>query len=566
MAFDLTTAKPVSKGKFDMATAKPVQDTGPGLAFKRPSIPFTAPKAFTGAPNPMSVVQNLGAAAQREESALAGAGEEVLSGRFQNVPKEFMRGIRGEQTTQFGDLMTRRGVNPDVAATVGFGASMLTPTNLIATALTGGTNKLLTPVAAKPVTAVGSGIGRLLRTIADVPQSVVEKGRELTGKYGKKFVHSQAKVEPGFIGKEMAPKVGETISERVMNLDPIALREHKLTDDAVAEVTKASKEHGIKRLPTTKEADDLYRTTIESAPDVRFNVTGLRNEVGTILRENGVLDESGRVVSGVVKDNRVLSGLLDTWKNLNKRISSNRSIGKLLGTEDVVTKGTLTKEGTVRGSGVVGEIGSGKVSSEAQRLINEILKNPDELDKGQFLRTRANLAQLITGDDAVDRHIYRVIGALDQIAEDAGVKGIGKAKASFKISRLGEKAINAIKDPSFLEKTEGSLRQAVDPEKFQLREALKRLVGPGGEKLIDELESIFVKRQLQSKGFWPSRSGIIEKGAKSVVGKFEKERARLVDVLKNFKKPLNISKKPVALAERSTLRKMAQGMSEKEDE
>lgn len=512
-----------------------------------------------------STIQNMGALAQREESAISAPIEAAKEGRFNDIGSEFVKGARGDNVTELGGVLERSGMPSGVASTLGFAGSMAMPTNLLTTAATGGANKIATPKLAGLTQKIGSPVGRFLRSVADIPQSTVEKSRELTGKYGKKFVHSHAKVEPGFIGKDMAPKVGKTVSDRVISLDPVALRENGIADDAVAEIQKVSSEHGIKRLPTIVEANDIFQKSMSGAPeDMKFNVKGLKDEIGNILRENGVIDESGETIPGLVRDNTGFSYLHDMWKGLKSRISKNKKIPDLLAEDATkLTKSSkinkagdiVAKEGT---SGKIGTVSTGMPSKESQDAIIDALKFTDEIDKKSFMRTRANLLAQVTGDAQIDRHTYRVIDALDTAAEKAGVPGISKAKAEFKLSRLGEMAHKKINDPSFLEETEGSLRSAVNPEHFQLREALKRLIGQGGDKLIDELESINIGRQFQSKGFVPSRTGILEKGAKGIVGKFEKERARLIDLVKGKKVP-GVVKKTLGLAERATLRKLIQG-------
>jgi len=355
---------------------------------------------------------------------------------------------------------------------------------------------------------VSKAPGTAARFAANVPTAPVKDLRNILKRLGKEKVFGQSADTAEFVGQELAPRASGAISGRVKNLDPVALRASGLKDEAVEELLETSRKSGIKRLPTTSEADSLFGKTIEDAPeDLNFNVSGLKDEIRDILLENGVIDDAGNAIPGLVKDNRGFEYLQNMLKGLKSRISKNKPITSLIGDD-------------------VGKSG-------------DALKFTDEIDKKSFIRTRANLLAQLTGDAQIDRHTYRVIAKLDDAAESAGVKGMSNAKASFKMSRTGAKAYTFIDDPKFVENVQGRLEEASIPKNVQTRELLKKLIGKDADEILDLVQSNRILTspsalgRPEGAGFFASARGLARRG----IRKFEEATAPKLKDLASKRKP-----------------------------
>ena len=575
------------------------QDTGPGLAFKRPSIPFTSPKGAMGVSNPMFAIQNLGAAAQRVEGAISGAGEEALSGRFKNIPSEFMKGLKGEKTTEYGDLFTRRNVpftdkrfSPEAASTLGFGASMVDPFSLATTALTGGANKLLTPSLAKPVTKPISKIpGAIRNFLGGVEGKTIKDLRNIVDRLGVGNVFKSGAERKTFVGSELTPRVQSAVTKNVENLEPVALKELGLPDNLISEMQTRGTPQGLKLgdkiRHTVKskidEAGQEYEQARRSLPKgFKFDVKGLRGKVGGILRERGVIDEKGKLIRPIVDDPDQIKGLYRLWNELSDRVRLNRPgrIGGLLSEEETKIVGKITPEGTIKGSAKAGEFGTGKLPKEAQDEILRSLAMADELDSDQFFRNRLNLQGLLSGEKQFDRLVLQVIDVMDNAAESSGQKSLKNAVKSYRGAKEFEESVGNLaskadeKVEKFTKRTsiEGKLRSSQQEERVSLREELSNLIG--GKQTSEILDMSQANKILTDPGIGgigkPRDTGWLQTGrniARRGIRRYEESVSpKLRDLVRRTQHLRRGARKGISVVEKGTLRKMIQGMSEKEEE
>lgn len=464
----------------------------PELAFKRPTIPFAEPNVGI-IPDPGRGLQNLSATAQREEAALAGAGEEALSGRFKNIPKEFMRGLKGEQTTQIGDLFRRRGANEDVSSALGFAGSLVTPSNLALTALTGGAGKALTPKLTKPVSKVPGAIRNFL---GGVEGKTIKDLRNIVDRLGVGKVFKGGTERRTFVGKELTPRVQDIVTRNIDNLEPTALKELGLPDELIGEMRNISSPQGMgigdKIRHTVKTKLDIagqkYEKARRSLPkDFKFDVRGLRGRVGGILRDRGVIDETGKLIRPIVDDPPQIQGIYRLWNELSERVRVNRPsrIGGLLSQEGEKIVGKVMPDGSIRGSGKAGIFGTGEIPKDAKDEILRSLVKADELDSDQFFRNRLNLQGLLSGEKQFDRLVLQVIDVMDNAAEKSGSSSLKDAVTDYRNAkgfqdRFGGLAGKADeKAEKFTRKTslEGKLRASQQEERVSLREELSKLIG-----------------------------------------------------------------------------------------
>ena len=492
---------------------------GPGLAFKRDSIPFSRPEGVVEALNPVSQVkhglQNMGALAQREEAALAGAGEEALSGRFKNIPKEFMRGIKGEQTTEFGDLARRRGVGEDASQAIGFGASMVTPTNAALTALTGGTNKLLTPSMVKPITKPISKVpGILARFAANVETKPVKDLRNIMDRIGAGKLFGGGVETPEYVGRELAPRMSKLAKEGVESLDPNALRAIGVPEDVIDDAVRVKSEYGLKKMPSIEEADDFFESVIKQDP--------FDGEIKPEQFRRSLEGSIANLESGLGKDHSVVKSMRFMLDGLDRSPSSAESI----------------------------RTGVGKIGRS--------------LTKDEYLGTRRDINRLFTNNKEIDMFVQKLKETLDSDAAQSGITGTKRARDIYRVSREVTKARNFVDKADLLSEkgAQSQLLSAQDPKRVVEKDIIKSLTGTESGEILDLLQGNKILTTSGPEGIGRTKgSGIISSirdlARRGIRGYEEKVRPVAMrvgeKVGKKTRKLRDVLKRPAAMSERRAL-------------
>jgi len=494
---------------------------GPELAFKRDSIPFSRPEGVMDAINPISGIkrgfQNLGAAAQREEAALAGAGEEVLSGRFKNAPKEFVRGLKGEQTTEFGDVLKRRGVDEDVAAAGGFAASLATPLNLLLTTVTGGSNKLITPKLVEPVAKPLSKVpGILARFGANVETKPIKNLRNIMDRIGASKLFKGGVERTDYVGRELAPRVSALAKESVESLEPNALRAIGVPEDVIEDAVKVKKQYGLKKLPTIDEADDFFEQVVNQDP---FN-----GEIEPSKFKAKLGQSISKLEAGLGKEHPIVKSMRFMLGNLERSPSSAESI----------------------------HTGAGKIGRN--------------LTKEEYLATRRDINRLFTNNKELDSFIQGLKETLDSDAAQSGITGTKRARDIYRVSREVTKARNFVDKAELLSEkgAQSQLLSAQDPKRVVEKDIIRALTGGDASEILDLLEGNKILSTSGPEGIGRTKgSGIISSfrdlARRGIRGYEEKVRPALVKTGKKTQKLRDLLRRPAALAERKTITKLSQG-------
>lgn len=494
---------------------------GPGLAFKRDSIPFSRPESIADAMNPVSFIkqgfQNLGAVAQREEAAIAGSGEEVLSGRAANAPKEFMRGLKGEQTTEFGDLLRRRGVDDDVASIGGFLASLVTPTNLVLTAATGGSNKLVTPKLAEPVLKPVSKVpGILARFGANVETKPIKNLRNIMDRIGASKLFKGGVERPDYVGRELAPRVSKLAKESVESLEPNALRAIGVPEDVIEDAVKVKKEYGLKKLPTIDEADDFFEQVVNQDP---FNGEIVPSQFKAKLGQS-----IAKLEAGLGKEHPIVKSMRFMLDNLERNPTSSESI----------------------------RTGVGKIGRN--------------LTKDEYLATRRDINRLFTNNKELDSFVQGLKEALDSDAAQSGITGTKRARDIYRVSREVTKARNFVDKAELLSEkgAQSQLLSAQDPKRVVEKDIIKALTGSESGEILDLLEGNKILSTSGPEGIGRTKgSGIISSlrdfARRGIRGYEEKIRPSLIKSGKTTTKLRDLIRRPASLAERKAITKLSQG-------
>lgn len=171
------------------------------------------------------------------------------------------------------------------------------------------------------------------------------------------------------------------------------------------------------------------------------------------------------------------------------------------------------------------ESGVGKDDRLAKGL-RDMLNDPkmtSNLSKKDFIGTRRNLNNLISGNPEFDRFIYDVKDALDSDAAQSGITGIKKASALYKVSRDLEKVQTYLNNPKRFQGIESELSSAMNPKKSQIRELLKGLLGKEYPVIEQSLESHRIAQEFSPKGLYASRGGIIKGSARAGLKAYEEK-------------------------------------------
>lgn len=464
-----------------------------------------------------STLKTLGALGQREESAIAAPIEAASQGRFKDMLGEALKGAKGDKVTEFGGVLERKGVDPTLSNVLGFGASMFSPINLLATMATGGANKAVTPALGK---SVGKVPGAVMSFGGAFEGKTIKDLRNIVRRIGKSKTFGEGIDSEGFIGRMLAPKVSKLAKESVESLEPKALEAIGVPADEIAHALEMKKKYGINRIPSMDDADDVFENTMKQTP---FN-------------------------KQIKLDNFRLA-LEDSIANLSSGLGKDSSLVKSLQAILDDTKSVSTASEAIKGG------------------VGESLKS---LTKKSYLSTRRNLNQLISGNNPeIDRLVMAVKNALDKDAAYSGMTGVERAKAVYEISRNVNKARNFINKSEMLSEKgiQNQLLSARSPEKVAESKIIAALAGEqNAGSILDQVNANRILTDTSHKGIGKlDNSGNlfgapIRNAFRSIVRRSEETGipVNVEDFMAALRKSSigRTTRKTIGLAERATARKV----------
>ncbi|MDZ4209881.1 MAG: hypothetical protein U1C56_01740 [Candidatus Curtissbacteria bacterium] len=332
--------------------------------------------------------------------------------------------------------------------------------------------------------------GTALRFLSNAPTIHTKDLGNILKRTGKK-AFSGSIDRPGYIGETLVPKVSKLFIENIEQTDPKTLSRIKIPQKNIQDALNVKRKYSLKGVPRSQEASELFDKTISEAdPDIIINIKSFKGKVGGLLKKFGAIDERGRPVPGIIKDNRVLGGLLNMYNSLKKRVALNSS--------DKIRR-LVTRQPTSRQAlDYQLRTGTKALAKKDLFMLRKISENPDSLDKAQWLRTKLGLKNLLTGDNESDRIVYQIISHLDDAAAKSGIPGLQKAKDIFRASKGLEKAFNRIDDPDLAGTIQSKLLSARNSENVAQRKYIEEIVG--GKKAKEILDLIKLNDTLVSPG------------------------------------------------------------------
>lgn len=266
-------------------------------------------------------------------------------------------------------------------------------------------------------------ITSVLRRLAGRESTDIKQGRSLTSKYSPDFL-SKSKGKPEFLQTEISPKAADVASQRVKSMEPEALREIGVSPESTEIAQNVKGKFGLSEFPTKSKADEFFDTVINSAPpESRITPKNL----------SSVLDE------------------ISSHTNPREFESVRRAIKRPQSSEEALF---------------------GLTPGKLKDLT------PDE-----YKNLRAFLNDMT--DSGNNPFFQRLKNALDMDAE-AVIPQLSEAKGVFQVSRELPKAEAYLDKTRLPNEMASKLKTASQPENVNLRQSLNRLLGPEGEKIIDE--------------------------------------------------------------------------------
>src|SRR3990167_3018028 len=261
--------------------------------------------------------------------------------------------------------------------------------------LRGGKTKPVSGIVKGGMQAIGespkiaTAPGRFARQISDISKGDVERTRALTGKHGSKFVFSGAKQQPEFIGKEITPRVVKIEDSAIENMEPGALRRIGVKPEVIDDMKAVKKEFGLAKLPSSKEAEEFFENVIAQADD-SFSM---------------IPEGFEKAVKGTVAE-----------------------LSKGLGRENPLVR---------QFEGMLADLEQSP--SPSQAIMQGAGRQKVKLNKETYLGTRRALNSMFTGRDEIDRFVQGAKAALDKDAAAAGITGMGRARAVYRVSKEADK-------------------------------------------------------------------------------------------------------------------------------
>ena len=363
------------------------------------------------------------------------------------------RGLRGSVTGALGinaPSFTELDTKPAVRAA-----------RTVAGGIIGGTAEAVAPPIIEGMAGKVPSFLRGVRRILHPTKRTFEETAKGRAGQIESVAEGAVRTEKEMIGKELAPKASEIAKRQVEQMNPKALKQAGIDEKDVSFIQSFKGQYGATKLPTEEEAGKMFSEVMKKVPgDYEIDIKGFKGNLGSFLREKGIIDKSGSIRPGITKDSRAINGLIDVYKNLKGRIAGEERIPGLL------------SEATESGNLLPG------VKSE----LNNILRNPTKIDKSTYERTKMGLKALLSSDEQANIPIYRMIRALDDAAERAGIEGFKKARTTYAVSKIGAKA-----KVQTSQEMQTKLTQSLKPENESIRKNLREQLGSEADTILDKL-------------------------------------------------------------------------------
>lgn len=334
--------------------------------------------------------------------------------------------------------------------------------------------------AGQIVTKAGRWVAKNVGGVSDATVNIIKR-------LGANRVFDPVKAQIDYIGKEIAPRVKERITNLITKFEPKSkyiLKEIGMTPEEIgvlnsvdkSKLTQLQKVFGndwnaIKGgLESIKAGADLqFKTTLQKNPKALINPKDTFYKLQGLLRKEGWIDYQGNEIQGAGIANKTKTNLIKIYQDL---------------------KTGLVSEGKQRSTG--------------------------QINTAQYFNKLSELEATISGNPKFDRLVFDIAGSLRKDATKT-IPGLTQANKSYsdavKLLDL-EKIFTKVTDPIAWEK---QLLQLKNPAKYQLHNKLKNIMG---KDIYDDVLSHLANQDFEltsnlpapGGGMYPSRAGLI-KGA-----------------------------------------------------